>query len=596
MKKSLLIAVALVSATTGFAQNLATPTRVKAQLPILERQLTAVNADLEGTAPVVRRSLDTNNYFNRPDGAFYRGWGLDGYGMPYTMLSAPLGSDVVFTELGSSTPAWKQGTSYVDDADGKSLTFNVPYASSYFYAPFAVVSRDSFCVGTNNIYSMGLDGGDSRFASYSSYSPYFHWGFIGTDSVNVLRPIDDHSGEYYQGTLYSNGQMWGSLSTKNLYGSGYITYDGGAVGDCYAIDQAFGKTLAPLYVERVVVNGYTLSSPIKNDGQLIALVTGVREVSTSNGGTQKAADLSVIYDTLYATATDTLGFTDAITARGGQTLYEGKVLFSKKEVDDFGTEVESPFIIPANTEFAVYVTGFEDTVNVDFGPSGFTIPAEDNTALTAHFYTQLRNSDSGYRHYYSDLAADVALVGMYDGALAPAHPGLYTFENENLSYNVVKISDDGQTNLTDSATASISDDQNGDGLPGAFVMTTIPFFDGDGNQNYTIDDLPDWITNVQVMALDEDYNFYILAFTADALPTGTAGRVATVHVTSEKGAASEAITLLQGNATAADGINAVAVDDVNKVNDNRIFNLAGQQVNKAYKGVVIKNGHKFIQK
>ena len=31
-------------------------------------------------------------------------------------------------------------------------------------------------------------------------------------------------------------------------------------------------------------------------------------------------------------------------------------------------------------------------------------------------------------------------------------------------------------------------------------------------------------------------------------------------------------------------------------NDGKIFNLAGQQVSKSYKGIVIKNGMKMIQK
>lgn len=43
----------------------------------------------------------------------------------------------------------------------------------------------------------------------------------------------------------------------------------------------------------------------------------------------------------------------------------------------------------------------------------------------------------------------------------------------------------------------------------------------------------------------------------------------------------------------ADGIDAVKTVTVNT--DNRIFNLAGQQVTKAYKGVVVNNGKTYIQ-
>ena len=45
----------------------------------------------------------------------------------------------------------------------------------------------------------------------------------------------------------------------------------------------------------------------------------------------------------------------------------------------------------------------------------------------------------------------------------------------------------------------------------------------------------------------------------------------------------------------ANGIAGVTVK-AEKAADNRIFNLAGQQVSKDYKGVVIQNGVKKLQK
>ena len=55
------------------------------------------------------------------------------------------------------------------------------------------------------------------------------------------------------------------------------------------------------------------------------------------------------------------------------------------------------------------------------------------------------------------------------------------------------------------------------------------------------------------------------------------------------------VYVLQGDATVADAISSVHVSDKTNT-DNRIYNLAGQQVSKAYKGIVIENGHKHIQK
>lgn len=64
------------------------------------------------------------------------------------------------------------------------------------------------------------------------------------------------------------------------------------------------------------------------------------------------------------------------------------------------------------------------------------------------------------------------------------------------------------------------------------------------------------------------------------------------------------ITITQkGSAMAIDGVflykadGSAGINDlkVTKKNNDAIYNLAGQQVSKNYKGVVIKNGHKFIQ-
>lgn len=59
--------------------------------------------------------------------------------------------------------------------------------------------------------------------------------------------------------------------------------------------------------------------------------------------------------------------------------------------------------------------------------------------------------------------------------------------------------------------------------------------------------------------------------------------------TQEEGAV--VATLLEAGVTAVNGIS------INRANPNQaIYNLAGQQVTNAYKGVVIQNGKKFIQK
>lgn len=102
-------------------------------------------------------------------------------------------------------------------------------------------------------------------------------------------------------------------------------------------------------------------------------------------------------------------------------------------------------------------------------------------------------------------------------------------------------------------------------------------------------DIPEWLavgfTNEDY---DENYTFD-LAFAADALPEGIEGRKATL-VFMQEGAKLE-VTVTQGKAT---GVN-VTTKTV-KTSNTPMFNLAGQRVDKNYKGIVIKNGNKFIVK
>ena len=79
------------------------------------------------------------------------------------------------------------------------------------------------------------------------------------------------------------------------------------------------------------------------------------------------------------------------------------------------------------------------------------------------------------------------------------------------------------------------------------------------------------------------------------LPEGTTKRATRLWVQGLGYDAQHPIVILQGDAIITDGIDNVTTIG-NKQSDNRIFNLNGQQVNKAYKGIVVKNGRKMLNK
>jgi hypothetical protein len=79
-----------------------------------------------------------------------------------------------------------------------------------------------------------------------------------------------------------------------------------------------------------------------------------------------------------------------------------------------------------------------------------------------------------------------------------------------------------------------------------------------------------------------------MVFAADALPEGVTGREA--HLKFEQWGAKLEVNVTQGEAT---GISVT----VKKVENNTpAYNLAGRRVNSGYKGLVIKNGRKFMNK
>lgn len=599
MKKTLLAMSALMVAASGFAQtSVVSASASKAVLPRMNVRFQAQRADQP--APAVRRSASTGLYFTAPEGSFYQGYGLDGTGLYVTKVILPLYPASTFTKTG--TGSWR-----IDGRDQSAagdLSYTLPYGS-VFYGPSLVQGTDSFCLGTNNIYTKLYDTNDSRIASFRAtldeISAPLHWGLIGPDSTtNLLYVTDDH-GSYLskENKYYTNGAAYGFLDSNYLFGSGNVDNDGDGTMDyiCTSIQQYMGKTTAPLYVENIVTEGRTKveAGPLTNGAVLTAYVCGVTTAQRRDGSTMYVADLDDVLDTLTAEAADTLDF-KTNEDDGYGTFYVGHLVFSKKVVDEFGTPTNEPFVIPANKQFCIVVSGL-DKAGVSYGIDGLAMQ-DDADADRQGGYFDVKNTkgdkyDAAFT-FTDKIAAKIALNGMYDGARSPEHPGMFKNEDASLKYNTVRISDDGKTNLTDGATASF--ENNGTGLSGALVQTVLHFFSTDGTQNYTVQGLPDWVTGVNVDVIDEKSKQYALEFKASALPAGTTKRAATVYVVSDKGAVSNPIYLLQGDATVADGISSASVENVGNKADFRTYNLAGQRVNASYKGVVIANGKKYLQK
>ena len=96
--------------------------------------------------------------------------------------------------------------------------------------------------------------------------------------------------------------------------------------------------------------------------------------------------------------------------------------------------------------------------------------------------------------------------------------------------------------------------------------------------------------------LDAKNSISIVKPTCNALPSGVDKRVGVVYLQGKTGKSKTPIIVLQGSATIADGIENIEADKAKAVNNGKIYNLSGQQVGKNYKGVVIKDGKKLINR
>lgn len=650
MKRTLLITTAVMLASAASAQQVNFASELQAQPRPMSQKVQSLGlAGAQNTqaalsllsgkqATTARRSAASGNYYAHPDGLYYKNWDATGMGDAVTMLVQPLGYSATYTQAGSASTTWKRQGSTV--GSGRTYSFRAPFRQD-FVLPVSVAGTDSFSLGMNNIYTYGVNNNVSGYADAlgnpdAEARATMNWGAVSIDSVGWMGPVDDHGYTLgSDGSLYNNMVVFGNISTGFPFGSGTIDmsrYGLNVTSTSVAMDQVFTPTVAPLYVEAVAVKGLTTSAtPLRNGATLTAGICGVKRL---NNGTY-AADPEQVLFVLTATATDVTVLTDennTMTNTDGKKYYRATIVFSNKTTDEFGNQVPQSFVIPAGTRFGVYIEGFANSngsvnTNVDFGATGLAIPAEDKCEI-GHVYARQPNGTVNILGYNAgqyaegttyNTAADISLIGMYDGIAFPRTPGIWTFEDQSIYYNFVRVSADGDAdgtnNLTEGATASHLDDEEGKGIPGGVLITTLDPFSND-NANYQIYNRPSWVTNMQLYSFSgmDAYKVYYVTATCEALPAGTSGRYAAITMANPVTGAytPEPLFILQGDINNVDAYNdwlsqgkpngfttgiaeTLTAKGVKKT-DDRVFNLSGQQVSPSYKGIVIRNGKKYLQR
>ena len=201
------------------------------------------------------------------------------------------------------------------------------------------------------------------------------------------------------------------------------------------------------------------------------------------------------------------------------------------------------------------------------------------------FYVQLTN--------FNESGCD---FGIYSDYYTPGGTTLWTWDGE-----FTTLWSDGGSNLLISydaywpvvvngagSEALVAPVEGGVAMDGEYEMIALLSNVADVESNW-IFDAPEWIEIAYDESTWESKGYVVAQFTAAALPAGETGRTGIVTIDADGYKLD--IVIKQGDGGPATGVENV----VAPVFNGKTFNLLGVEVDENYKGIVIKNGQKFIQ-
>ena len=563
MKKLLLVSAAMFAATMGFAQQIVEQSEdLKATVnvsarglqkaPMAPQMMTAEEKMQRGYA---KKSVANGLYYYRPEGTMWYGETEEGGVYYVSFLVVPAWTDVVFENQytsPTSTSWYINGTEYSDQVtDEGDFNYGSLYYDGYmYYLPDLTYGSNTFQLG-----------------EWNSYYDYYGYG--------ALAMADTVTGLSFQDMSYYNNASsygFGGLSEGWLYGPGYVTSDN-VDYTCYGIEQYYPKPASPLYIEYVYATVYANCQ------------TPIEEGTTINMYFYNE-DWSEIIGTLQATADDCtdLGYSYTVDYTTTGEAYIYSIKFAATGTDVFGNSYTEPLTI--DEAFNVFIDVPEEGMN--FGFMGQTAISEDRPQEVTAF--DCADADgNAYGFYYTDTQINLNFKACFDYVECPSDIDFYT----DATYTeTVTYSDMNQLMVSDDGTAVYNVGM--EDIDYAYVYAAFDWINNaTGDYEYSYE-LPDWVSELTVE--DSGYGYFYVTVTADELPSDVENRSASIYFEGKGYTSESPLIILQGEGAEATGISSVEVTSNNTSSDDRTYNVAGQQVDNAYKGLVIKNGHKFMRK
>ena len=584
MKKFLLVTVAMFTATVSFAQEF-NENSDEMNATISELEIEALNAPEsmimavgdEATESKVKKSGNDSLYYYRPEGTLWRGMTNEGSSYYVSYLIVPPFYDVVFEN--QSPESYKSGSSWTingydrssyvtDDGD---FDFGQLYYNGYsYYVPQVAYGDATFELGEWNTYASETKG-------------YGYGALMTCDTVNTLSFTDVSYGTRSSGDVSTYSSASG-ISSYFLYGPGTLTLSN-AEYTVYKVSQTYPKPASPLYVEYIFAQVRADQTPAIADGTTLYMYV-------------YNEDQTELLATLTATADDTELWAGPYTTNYSSTgyYYTYLVKFSASGTDVFGNTYSEPLVLDEAFTIVIDIPEYGEGMN--FGFYGVTNVAEDRPVSDPAIFYCRNISESGdttiASRYYTDCNIKLNFQGCFDYVECEPVLSFYTdatySETVDVSdMNQLMVSDDGKSVYN----VGYYNQFESDALTYAYVYANFDWTNGaTGDYEYTYE-LPDWISELTVE--DSGSGYFYVTVTADELPEDSTSRVAYIYFEGKGYTSTNPLIVLQGEDADATGISSVAVT-TNDTADDRTYNIAGQQVDDAYKGLIIKNGHKFIRK
>ena len=586
MKKLFLLSLSCVFSMVGFAQITNVKTMEKTtpvssvQKMLPAQKFSPVNlaspvlsADkkllVNGFATSSRRSAADGVFYRRPSGTYYCGWTRDWLSFSTNVLFClPLGENEFVNACENPAEAlWSLETSsgsypLTGDEETNNYTWTGmsynPSTDTYdngfnmFYTPTITVGDVQYTLGDEN----GDDG--AVLSAAGRVSPF------------AKAPITAcYSGWSDGGTIYG--------SEANID----FDFDDDEVTEHYNIAgiwEIHEKPISPMYVENVVVLGRLNSDDseaVIDDATPLKIT--ICDIEEDENGREWPGN------NVIAELTCTQSDVEPVTSSGKVIGFS--YVFANKETDIFGTETSVPFVL--DQKYCIVLSWVGQNNKVNIGANVFT-RKDDDIYARVPAYMILEDENGEYATTtlsYSGVTVTPIFEAMYD--YVEVYDELTnTSTGEKISGLSILTAPVEGGNIWEQTDPSIN--------TFAYTETFLSWEDAEENENYFIDDMPDWITDYVIeedREGDEASGFTFVSFTVEPLPAGMNSRSATVHI-SGKGFMSKPITIVQGNGES--GINTIKSDIRNA--KAAIFNVAGQRVNNNYKGLVVKDGCKFMNK